>query len=141
MGTIFGIDKPPRVEKKALPPHESVTVDLPFPPSVNNLFANGSRGRFTTQQYKDWQTNAGWKIQSDRPHRVPGPVKVTLTYEEKHGRRDLDNLLKPVLDLLVKHRLIDGDHRTIVREIAASWSAKVHGVRVTISPAEAARAA
>jgi Holliday junction resolvase RusA-like endonuclease len=64
-----------------------------------------------------------------------------LVYEEKRGRRDLDNLIKACLDLLVEYKLIDGDHRTVVRAIAASWSEKVIGVRITISPAEAARAA
>jgi Holliday junction resolvase RusA-like endonuclease len=140
MGTTFGLDKI-RVERKQIAAHDSVEVDLPFPPSVNNLFANGSSGRYITQQYKDWRTSAGWKLKIDRTPRLPGPVKITLTYEERRGRRDLDNLLKPVLDLLVEHKIIDGDHRTVVREIAASWSAKVQGVRVTVSPAEAAVAA
>lgn len=135
----FSLDTP--VQRRAITAHEAVTIDLPFPPIVNNLFANGKSGRFTTQQYRDWQTNAGWKIRADRTPRVPGPVSLTLSYEEKSGRRDLDNLLKPVLDLLVKHNLIDGDHRTVVRAIAASWSRKVAGVRVTIAPAESARAA
>lgn len=135
----FSLDVP--VQRRPIVAHDAVTVDLPFPPSVNNLFANGKSGRYTTQQYKDWRTSAGWKIKADRTQRVPGPVSLTLVYEEKHGRRDLDNLLKACLDLLVEHKIIDGDHRTVVRAIAASWSEKVQGVRITIAPAEAARAA
>lgn len=136
----FGLDNC-RIVRGPVKDHDAITLDLPFPPSVNNLFANGSSGRFTTQQYRDWQTAAAWKLLADRPGRVPGPVKLTLVYEEKHGRRDLDNLLKAVLDLLVKHNVIDGDHRTVLREISAKWSAKVTGVRITIEPAEAAKAA
>lgn len=135
----LSLDTP--VERRAIVDHDSVTIDLPFPPSTNNLFGNGKSGRFITQQYKDWRTSAGWKLKSDRTPRFPGPVKIALIYEEKRGRRDLDNLLKPCLDLLVEHRIIDGDHRTVVREIAASWSEKVQGVRITIAPAESARAA
>lgn len=136
----FGLDNC-RVERGPIKAYDSVTLDLPFPPSVNNLFANGSSGRFTTQQYKDWQTAAAWKLLADKPGRVPGPVKITLVYEEKHGRRDLDNLLKAVLDLLVKHNVIDGDHRTVLRAISASWSNAVTGVRITIEQAAAAKAA
>lgn len=140
MATTFGLDNC-RVERRPITNKGAVTVDLPFPPSVNNLFANGSKGRFPTQQYRDWQTSAAWKLLADKPPRVPGPIKVSFEYEEKHGRRDLDNLLKAVLDLLVKHNIIDGDHRTVLRGITASWSNKVHGVRVTIEPAAAAQVA
>lgn len=139
-GTTFGLDNA-RIERRPIADREAITLDLAFPPSVNNLFANGSKGRFTTQQYKDWQLHAGWKILAERPGRMPGPVKVTLQYEEKTGRRDLDNLIKPVLDLLVKHNVIDGDHRSVVREIGASWSMGVQGVRILIEPARAAKAA
>jgi len=126
------------VSKATLKPHDSITLDLPFPPSVNNLFANGASGRYPTQQYRDWQTNAGWKIQADRPGRCPGPVKITMVFEEKGGRRDLDNLAKAPIDILVKHSVIDGDHRSVVREIHSSWSTKVQGVRITIAPAKVA---
>lgn len=142
MTTKFGLDRCIPVTKAHLKPHENITIDLPFPPSVNNLFANGSKGRFPTQQYRDWQQSAGWKILAERPGRLPGPVKIILQYEEKNGRRDLDNLAKATLDLLVKHNVIDGDHRTVVREINLSWSNAVQGVRVTIEPARGvARAA
>ena len=134
----FGLDVP--VEHRKIADREgSITFDLEFPPSVNNLFANGSSGRFTTPAYRDWQTRAGWEVVARRPGRVGGPVKVTLQYEEKSGRRDLDNLIKPVLDLCVKHQVIDGDHQSIVREINARWSAEVKGVRVTIEPTSAVR--
>jgi crossover junction endodeoxyribonuclease RusA len=124
----FSLDVP--VEKRSI--HRSdITIDLEFPPSVNNLFVNGSKGRFTSPAYKDWQTRAGWEIIANRPGRVPGPVKVSFIFEDKAGRRDLDNLQKAPLDLLVKHKVIDGDHRSIVREINAKWGG-VKGVRIII---------
>lgn len=138
--TKFGLDNC-RVERRPIADHGAITFDLPFPPSVNNLFANGKAGRFTTQSYRDWQTAAGWRLLADKPGRVPGAVKITLQFEEKRGRRDLDNLIKPVLDLLVKHAVIDGDHRMVVRAIDAMWSAAVQGVRVGIEPAAVAKVA
>jgi Holliday junction resolvase RusA-like endonuclease len=132
------------VQRKAIAPRESVTLELPFPVSVNAMFANNGgpgRGRYKTQQYRDWLTAATWRILADKPGRIPGPVSVTLVYEEKNGRRDLDNLIKGVLDLLIERNVIDGDHRSIVREINAKWSKSVQGVRITISQATDERAA
>lgn len=132
MVTRFGLDVP--VERRAVRARDAVVIDLDFPPSTNNLFANGANGRYATQGYRDWQTKAGWMLLADRPGRLAGPVRIRLEYEERSGRRDLDNLIKPVLDLLVKHQVIDGDHRTVVREISAKW-APVKGVRITIEQA------
>lgn len=138
----FSLDVP--VERRAVKDKEAVTIDLPFPPSVNAMFANNfgeGRGRYPTKQYKEWQTEAAWRILSQRPGRVPGKVKITLEYEEKGGRRDLDNLIKSVLDALVKHKVIDGDHRSVLREISAKWSGEVRGVRITIAQAKELRRA
>jgi hypothetical protein len=66
---------------------------------------------------------------------VPGPVRLTLTYEERAGRRDLDHLIRPVVDLCVRHALIDSDHRGTLREVRAGWGVGLRGVRVTIEPA------
>jgi crossover junction endodeoxyribonuclease RusA len=120
-----------RIERRELPDN-IIRLELPFPPSVNNLFANGSSGRFATKDYRDWQSAATGRVAAARVTRISGPVKVTLVYEEKSGRRDLDNLLKAILDLLVKQNIIDGDHRSIVREIHASWGQNVKGVEVAI---------
>lgn len=130
--TRFGLDKV-RVERRVLPAGGSLTLDLSFPPSTNNLFANGSKGRYTTKEYANWQEENSWRIAEGRHPRVAGPVSLTFEFEDKPGRRDIDNLLKAPCDFLVKHNIIDGDHRTIVREINAKW-ALVSGVRITISP-------
>ena len=70
-----------------------------------------------------------------KPGRVPGPVRLTLLYEERPGRRDLDHLIRPVVELCVRHALIDGDHRAILREVRAGWGVGVRGLRVCIEPA------
>ena len=48
-----------------------------------------------------------YRFRTIRPGRVPGPVRLTLTYEERAGRRDLDHLIRPVVDLCVRHALIE----------------------------------
>lgn len=120
-----------QVEKRSLAPRGAISFTLPFPPSVNNLYANGSGGRYPTKNYSHWREEAGWKIKTDRAGRISGPVRISFIFEEKRGRHDIDNLLKPVIDLLCTHHVIDGDHIQIVREINAKWG-NVFGCLVTV---------
>lgn len=84
-------------------------IQLPLPPSTNNLFINlPGRGRVRSGAYKAWEkrartalTFASW----DMPAR---PYAITIRLNMDH-RGDIDNRTKAVLDLLVKHKVIDGD--------------------------------
>ena len=118
----FSLDVP--VEKRSLKARDAIRLDLEFPPPTENLEAQA-----------DWQARSGHVLASLKPGRVPGPVKLTLLYEERAGRRDLENLIRPVVQLCVRHALIDGDHRGVLREVRAGWAA-VRGLRVVIEPAK-----
>lgn len=109
-------------------------LNLPFPPSVNNLFVNGKFGRFRSQKYDSWIMEAGNEILRQRPRKVAGPVILTFEFQEgrDNRKRDISNLIKAPEDLLVKHGIIEADDGSIVREIKLKWSAEVEGVRVTV---------
>lgn len=111
-------------------------INLPFPPSVNNLFVNGKSGRFRSQRYDSWVMEAGNEILRQRPAKVAGPVVLTFEFSDGHDkrRRDISNLIKAPEDLLVSHRIIEADDQFTVRKISASWSPDVEGVRITIEP-------
>lgn len=111
-------------------------VTLPFPISVNAMFANGSRGRFKSQRYADWLQAAGWSLAAQKPKPVSGPVELFYEVQEGHDnrRRDLVNLEKGCTDLLVTHGIIEADHDLIVREVRMIWNRDVTGVRITIAP-------
>ncbi|MCM8734606.1 RusA family crossover junction endodeoxyribonuclease [Azospirillum sp. A1-3] len=112
----------------------TITLTMPAPPSVNNLFKNlGRRGRAPTPAYEDWKRVAGWQVKAQRPQPISGPIAVTIV----HGKRraDLDNLNKAPLDLLVSLGLIDDD--AFVRELHCSFG-EVDGCRVTIKQMETA---
>jgi len=113
-----------------------ITLNLPFPPSVNNLFINVGRKRVRAPRYVAWATEAGLRLNVQRPISIKGPV--TLHYEFQEGqdrrKRDIGNLEKAVTDLLVQHAVIEADDNTIVREITLRWSGKVTGVLVSIVP-------
>src|ERR1700759_4510114 len=118
----FSLDVP--VEKRSLKAaRDAIRLDLEFPPPMES-----------TEPQADWEARSANVLASLKPGRVPGPVKLTLLYEERAGRRDLDHLIRPVVALCVRHALIDSDHRGTLREVRAGWGA-VRGLRVTIEPA------
>lgn len=112
------------------------TITLPFPVSVNAMFADGKTRRIRSQRYDQWVQEAGWALKRQRVIPVRGPVK--LSYEVQEGkddrRRDIVNLEKGCTDLLVEHGIIEADHDLILREVNMVWNRDVKGVRITISP-------
>ncbi len=104
---------------------------LPIPPSLNNLFP-GKAHRYISQEYNAWRKEAGRILMAQggvRP--VLGPVCVTIIVAD-HGRKDLDNLIKPILDFCVHHGAIEGDSRKTLRELRVKW-ADIVGVRIEIT--------
>ena len=111
-------------------------ITLPFPVSVNAMFADGRSRRVKSDRYRQWHTAAGWHLKQQRPKPVKGQVK--LSYEIQEGRdnrrRDLVNLEKGCTDLLVEHGIIEADHDLILREVNMVWNRHIEGVRITVSP-------
>lgn len=104
-------------------------IDLP-PLSVNNLFANGKKGRFATTFYKDWQTRALTQLRRQGGWHVAGRVRIKLQFSRTETSADLDNLAKPVLDILVKAGRIDDDRN--VCELRMIFKDSVSGTQVEI---------
>jgi len=116
----------------------AVTLTLPFPPTTNHLFANRkSGGRFKTAHYKAWATEAGWEAKRQRAGKVSGPYALYITACRPDARkRDLDNLLKPVSDLLKDIGVIEGDH--LCQKIGMSWGPAGKTVFVNVISTRAA---
>lgn len=92
------------------------SVMLTAPPSTNNLFVsvNGKLGgvsRIKSQRYNNWLRTAGWEINLARKPAAPlaEPVRVEVEAGVDR-RRDIDNVLKGLLDVLVKMRVIADDN-------------------------------
>ena len=88
-------------------------VELAFdvPPGVNNFYVNiPGRGRAVSTKGKAWRELAGYQLNRQRPPHVPGPVAIEIAISDA-GRFDLDAVVKPTLDLLVGHGVIEDDNR------------------------------
>lgn len=99
-------------------------VNVPLPPSTNNLFATprGKTFRVKSAQYKRWIDDAGKMLlqQGPRPDALTASLGVSIDATRPAGiRRDLDNLCKPILDLLVKMGVVMDDDR--FAEIILRW--------------------
>lgn len=118
-------------------------VLLPAPPSVNELFFNrggaGRVGRGVTKEYRQWRLASGHTMMAQRLRPVTGPVSIEVVID-RSCRNDLDNCLKAISDLLVEHRIIDGDGYKIVQRITIAFGAVPNllgvrmGCRVEIRP-------
>lgn len=110
----------------------AATIVLPLPPPLNNLFKNVRRGRAPTARYLAWRAEAGLMLQAQKPAPVAGQFIVSMTFRRPDRRaRDLDNLAKAPLDLLVAHGVIEGDH--LAQEVRLRWSALSPSDRGTVS--------
>lgn len=105
---------------------------LPLPPTTNGLYKNITRGRARSERYNAWRKSAGWELIAQKPDRMAGPVVINYEITTK-ATGDPDNYLKALNDILVTHRIIEGDGPNIVKRIDVKLSSDVErGVRVTI---------
>jgi Holliday junction resolvase RusA-like endonuclease len=90
-----------------------IEFTVPIPPSTNNLFVNRAGklhgGRAKGPFYKIWLQEAGWEIKRQRVPLITGIVAVVID-APLNRRRDLDNALKPLLDLLVRQQVLKDDN-------------------------------
>ena len=79
-------------------------------------FSAGPGGKYTTGMarspaYKAWLTEGGWLLKQANPPTMPKrtPVCVVIC-AFMNRRRDLDNIAKPVLDLLQHAAILPNDN-------------------------------
>jgi crossover junction endodeoxyribonuclease RusA len=124
-----------RAQLTAITTAAPLTLALPFPPSLNNAFANVGRGRVRSRGYRGWVREAGWVLALARPTPITGPFIARMVFDPPdRRRRDLDNLSKAILDLLVAHGVVADD--SLCRKLLLAWSdlapAGPGGVEITL---------
>lgn len=91
-----------------------VVLHLPYPTSVNNLYRRTARGVYKSPAYGTWFRAAGTMLDAQHPGKVSGPYHLTVALcRPDRKRRDLDNTVKSISDLLVHHRVVDDDSEAV----------------------------
>lgn len=92
-------------------------IILPVPPSANKLHY-AVKGRPRTPAYQAWLEASGLLLGSNRDTAEDAPYSIYIVAHIDR-RRDLDNLIKPTLDLLVGCKVVPDDR----------WCDQVHANR------------
>ena len=98
-----------------------VSIEMPFPPSVNGLFGGITRRRIT-KHYRTWRNEAEKMILISRARPMAGPVKIAIKLHPPDSRaRDASNFIKAIEDALVRMRVIPDDSAEHVQGVTAEW--------------------
>lgn len=108
--------------------------DLPYPPSVNHYWCANGKRRYISHKGRKFRQDAFYVIKTQRPTLTKLAVSVTvMVWPPDHRKRDLDNILKPVLDVLQYAGVIKDDSQVgelIVRRMEVT---KGGATQVTVS--------
>ena len=112
-----------------------------IPPSVNACYANnfkgGQKGRRRTLRYRQWANAAGWQLQAQKGNQfIPGPFECVITIDrsKRRANADIDNRVKPTLDLLQQHKVIDDDK--YCEQLTIRWGEADGGMQILLKPAQ-----
>ena len=133
---------------------------LPMPPSANQMFGRTAKGWiYKTRRYRDWELECMKRCMVMRSRGEIKPLPDPCTYgmlivSDMPRNRDLDNVIKPLSDLLVKQKLTPDDRfldQINAQRIRGDAANQTHNlphkhviflgwfdVGVRVSPAEAA---
>lgn len=107
-----------------------IRIELPFPPSVNNLYINAGKRRVMSARYKAWFALACVSVKDTHRQNI-GPYALNICVKRPDKRRrDLGNLEKAVSDLLVECGVIRDD--SLCERITLQWDAGIQAECVVI---------
>lgn len=88
-----------------------IIVSLPFPPSLNRLWRAGKGKVYRSADYEAWRSESAWEARRQAGTRkIAGQFRIIVNVVRPDRRhRDIDNLLKAVLDCLQHAGVIKND--------------------------------
>lgn len=112
----------------------TIQLALPHPPSANRLWIRAKKGMRKSEAYCAWLEKAGWLAKSQRPGKIEGPYKLSIHAPRPDRRqRDIDNIIKPVSDLLQAIGVIEND--SLCEMVCARWVTFGSGMTVFVDRA------
>lgn len=97
---------------------------VPVPVSTNHLWKGNGRWVFKTLEYRTWLAKCTLMVPRLKEP-IDGPVSVEITIIGGKGfraNRDIDNIIKPMLDFIREHGLIKDDNCKIVQSINVRYT-------------------
>lgn len=108
-------------------------IRLPWPPTVNHYWGHRGSRRFLSPRVKEWRREATVLVRAARKATFSGPVAVALSlYPPDRRKRDLDNIVKPVLDALVWGGLLKDDSQVVELRVVKNSPQKPGEVLVEV---------
>ena len=106
-----------------------ISVELPWPPSVNNYWRHTSRGHYISPEGKKFKRAVQIMLSNYRPSESRISVLIEAYPPDRRGR-DLDNIQKALLDsmqgLLFRDDSQIDDLRIVRREVVKHGRVVVH---------------
>lgn len=99
-----------------------VGITFTTPPFSANAIWRSFKGRnIKSREYRDWIVACGKELEAQSPACVDGPIGIRIALA-KSCRLDADNAIKPIIDLLRHHHVIEGDSKKYMRKVEAYHS-------------------
>lgn len=133
--TLEDIEKRPNIKLSTplrfKPAADVVSIQLSMPPSVNACWANVEKvGRVRSTAYRRWSKLATQELQAQQAGRGSGKFSVVITAKRTKRKRDIDNIIKPLLDFLAG--VVTEDDANCER-VSAGWTDEgPEGVRIDV---------
>jgi crossover junction endodeoxyribonuclease RusA len=116
---------------RVIPPADAVTLNLPLPPSTNNLFVTiPKKGRVRSQDYCRWHKRAFDELTAQKAGKVKGRFSIVISVGRIKRRADVDNRSKAILDLLAG---VVTDDDSYCERMSIGWSDEVPAERVSVT--------
>lgn len=105
-------------------------IVVAYPPSTNRLWSYSKKGVYRTKSYMDWLDEALYAIkwQHETIELLCG-VSIWANPGDKR-KRDIDNIVKPLLDLLEHAKIVKNDNQFI--ELGVRWDYQIPPRKVSI---------
>lgn len=87
---------------------EEVTLELPYPPSVNTYWRHARGRHYISKKGKHYQSAVFLACMGYLPFKKPVSIEVQVWLPDNRTR-DLDNLWKVLLDSLVNAKIVEDD--------------------------------
>jgi len=114
------------------PVAETVEIELPMPPGVNNLYFNKPGvGRLKTHRYRRWRADAVRLGALQFPGRIVGRADVTIHLMAAEG--DTDAYAKPLIDAAKQIGIIADDGKRYVRHVTSLRNDRPDAVRIVFA--------